>query len=273
MLKFFRRIRHKLLAENRFSKYFLYAIGEIVLVVIGILIALQINNWNEERKNIAQKNAYCAQLITSLKSDRKVLKEFYNRLLAVEKKGKYLWEFVSGTEMEIDTNLFKNHFLSAANAFEFTPKTTAYDNMVASNGLNLIKNDSLKILLPIYFVPQKGELESAKQRSDYDASYNNTRFEFTSPMMLKKYLNAIFKASPGTMEAGLVEENQDAQMDLEVDLSQFEMDWEKLRKSKVYKVYLGRMLAIREPQLNSTKEKQLLIEKMINLLEKEINQR
>jgi hypothetical protein len=49
MIKFFRRIRQQLLKENKFSKYLLYAVGEIVLVVIGILIALQINTWNEER--------------------------------------------------------------------------------------------------------------------------------------------------------------------------------------------------------------------------------
>ncbi|WP_282134331.1 DUF6090 family protein [Seonamhaeicola maritimus] len=51
MIKFFRNIRQKLLAEGNTGKYFKYAIGEIVLVVIGILIALQINNWNEERKD------------------------------------------------------------------------------------------------------------------------------------------------------------------------------------------------------------------------------
>jgi hypothetical protein len=49
MIKFFRKIRQSLLTENKFSKYLLYAIGEIVLVVIGILIALQINNYNQER--------------------------------------------------------------------------------------------------------------------------------------------------------------------------------------------------------------------------------
>jgi len=52
MIKFFRRIRKRLLTENKFSKYLLYAIGEIVLVVIGILIALQFNNRNEQRKNL-----------------------------------------------------------------------------------------------------------------------------------------------------------------------------------------------------------------------------
>ena len=50
MIKFFRHIRKNLLMENKTSKYFKYAIGEIILVVIGILIALQINNWNEQRK-------------------------------------------------------------------------------------------------------------------------------------------------------------------------------------------------------------------------------
>lgn len=50
MMKFFRRIRHRLLNANKLGNYLLYAIGEIVLVVIGILIAIQINNWNEKTK-------------------------------------------------------------------------------------------------------------------------------------------------------------------------------------------------------------------------------
>ncbi len=55
MIKFFRKIRQRLLAENKFNKYLIYAIGEIILVVIGILIALQINNWNERNKTKAKE--------------------------------------------------------------------------------------------------------------------------------------------------------------------------------------------------------------------------
>ncbi|MCA0932429.1 hypothetical protein LCM02_08200 [Lutimonas saemankumensis] len=55
MLPFFRKIRWRLTPDNQFFKYGRYAIGEIALVVIGILIPLQINNWNEERKDIINK--------------------------------------------------------------------------------------------------------------------------------------------------------------------------------------------------------------------------
>jgi len=65
MLKFFRKIRFKIMSENKTGKYFKYAIGEIVLVVIGILIALQINNWNEHNKEIKEEQ----KLLSNLNSE------------------------------------------------------------------------------------------------------------------------------------------------------------------------------------------------------------
>ncbi|MBO0323144.1 hypothetical protein J0X14_12625 [Muricauda sp. CAU 1633] len=69
MIKFFRRIRQRLLQENRFTKYLLYAIGEIVLVVIGILIALQINTWNEKRIENNKKQSLMKGIIEDIKMD------------------------------------------------------------------------------------------------------------------------------------------------------------------------------------------------------------
>ncbi len=69
MIKFFRNIRQNLLNEGKTSKYFKYAIGEIVLVVIGILIALQINNWNEGRKENIHQKSVLSNLLQDLKSD------------------------------------------------------------------------------------------------------------------------------------------------------------------------------------------------------------
>jgi len=69
MIKFFRKIRQNLLSENKFSKYLLYACGEIVLVVIGILIALSINNWNQKRIETKRTVDLLNDMISDLKTD------------------------------------------------------------------------------------------------------------------------------------------------------------------------------------------------------------
>jgi len=80
MIKFFRKIRQNLLIENNTGKYFKYAIGEIVLVVIGILIALQINNLNEKQKLASKTQDYYLQLLDDLNSDilfsKQIIEEF-----------------------------------------------------------------------------------------------------------------------------------------------------------------------------------------------------
>jgi hypothetical protein len=70
MIKFFRKIRQNLVLENKTGKYLKYAMGEIILVVIGILIALQINNWNEKNKEQAKTQTYYTQLLEDLHKDK-----------------------------------------------------------------------------------------------------------------------------------------------------------------------------------------------------------
>jgi len=82
MLHFFRKIRHDLLANSKTYKYFKYAIGEIILVVLGILIALQINNWNEERKNSVLFDSILLEveeeLIKNIKLSRLIIDDFHD---------------------------------------------------------------------------------------------------------------------------------------------------------------------------------------------------
>ena len=75
MFRFFRTIRLRLLGENKISKYLLYALGEIILVVIGILIALRINNWNENRKLYQEEKATIASLKLEFKKNLGALKK------------------------------------------------------------------------------------------------------------------------------------------------------------------------------------------------------
>lgn len=69
MINLFKKIRQRLVQENRFTRYLLYAIGEIFLVVIGILIALQINNWNEEQKLISKERELLIYVLENIKTD------------------------------------------------------------------------------------------------------------------------------------------------------------------------------------------------------------
>ena len=88
MIKFFRKIRYNLMEQNKTGKYFKYAIGEIVLVVIGILIALSINNWNEKQKSDVKTQDYYVQLLDDLNSDKlfaeQIIEKFNNYLKLYE---------------------------------------------------------------------------------------------------------------------------------------------------------------------------------------------
>jgi hypothetical protein len=99
MIKFFRKIRQKLLSENKFSKYLIYAIGEIFLVVLGILIALQINNWNENRKqqNKLQQNYH--EILADLKRERDYANFIINKFEGQRKAYKDYLESFSSTKI------------------------------------------------------------------------------------------------------------------------------------------------------------------------------
>jgi len=80
MIKFFRHIRQSLIMENKTTKYFKYAIGEIVLVVIGILIALSINTWNTERIALKESEDFSVRLLNEVRAnivatDKEILRE------------------------------------------------------------------------------------------------------------------------------------------------------------------------------------------------------
>ena len=75
MARIFNSIRQRLLKENRLTRYLIYAIGEIVLVVIGILIALQLNNLNDQRKSKEVVRVYYEQILQDLETDRKYIEE------------------------------------------------------------------------------------------------------------------------------------------------------------------------------------------------------
>ena len=141
MINFFRKIRQKTLSENKFSKYLLYAIGEIVLVVIGILIALQINNWNQNRiRNIEEINVL-KDIRTGLKKDKKDIVFNISRIKSSISSGDkviYALEnklpYRDSISLYLGDLMFPVMFMHSTNAFE----------TLKSKGIDLIKNPELR---------------------------------------------------------------------------------------------------------------------------------
>lgn len=96
MIKFFRRIRQQLLTDNKFSKYLIYAIGEIVLVVIGIIIALQINNWNGLRKASNAELQLYTSLFEDLKTEHRRLERNLRSANAYDRVHSHVYDEING---------------------------------------------------------------------------------------------------------------------------------------------------------------------------------
>lgn len=147
MIKFFRKIRQNLLSENKFSKYLIYAIGEIILVVIGILIALQINNWNDIRKNKNYEQEILSLINENLKNDSIALsQELSNSKEAVRLTDKLLEQISLG-----NYNDSLNQWMGKIISFEiFRSQSSAFE-ILKSKGIEVISSKGLQLELISYY--------------------------------------------------------------------------------------------------------------------------
>lgn len=148
MIKFFRKIRRELLANNKAYKYLLYAIGEIVLVVIGILIALQINNKNEERKLHTLQIQSLQEIKRALVSDLKDI-DFNARRHRNAQISTDIILNALNTDLPYHDSL-SVHFERTTNITIFLPSLGPYETLKA-RGLDLIESDTLRNAISGYY--------------------------------------------------------------------------------------------------------------------------
>lgn len=145
MLHFFRNIRKKLAAQNKAAAYLRYAIGEILLVVVGILIALQVNNWNEERKLIAYQNTMLEEVQKQLESDYKMVSSSIPYIESIMHDIHELAAIKSNPEYPSDSlQYYMDQIKDFGIAVSFN--TSAYES-VKSGGLEKIRNPEIRNLL------------------------------------------------------------------------------------------------------------------------------
>ena len=151
MIKFFRRIRQKLVSENKVSKYLLYAIGEIALVMIGILLALQVNDWNENKKNDTIIKNNTVLLIESLVADSIYI---VNRKLAIQKDLAVVNDIKKRAtipNVKIDTliKIAKDEYIGAVNGVFFNNQT-AFNTILVSGEINLFEKELMQEIYNMY---------------------------------------------------------------------------------------------------------------------------
>ena len=141
-MKLFRKIRQKLLVENRFSKYLIYAIGEIILVVIGILLALQVNNWNESRKRVDEENQYYKNIQRQLNEDISGIKSNIDF-------NQFYYEQYQFAINQIETNDWSNLDslgIATVNLLEYSDfhnESKIYQTLVSSGEIKLLNNQNI----------------------------------------------------------------------------------------------------------------------------------
>lgn len=145
MIKFFRHIRKSLLSEGKTSKYFKYAIGEIVLVVIGILIALQINNWNETNKTKEKERQVLTEIISDLEFTLQDLDRVINkRTNNLKRTINSINTIINVLETDKSYHDSLAYHFRAVNAYDDIDfKTSGYQSLV-SIGTDLIENAELR---------------------------------------------------------------------------------------------------------------------------------
>ncbi|RDK83528.1 DUF6090 family protein [Marinirhabdus gelatinilytica] len=141
MIKFFRKIRQKLLAENKFSKYLLYAIGEIILVVIGILIALQIGQWNKESEINKLELTILKEIESNLNDDLNQMQGDISLMQVMDTACVNLKNAIN-TNSELTKDFSDNASLLRVMP-HYQPNKSGYDLLV-SKGISIISNDSLR---------------------------------------------------------------------------------------------------------------------------------
>ena len=186
MIKFFRTIRQNLLNEGKTSKYLKYAIGEIVLVMIGILLALQVNNWNESRKERIIEKDVLNDILTNLEQNNNLIHKSLAMLEGFDNSSNIVLEALSQKRPYSDT-LAKHFFAATRTGGLLFPLSSAGYESLKNEGFNIIRSDSLKDQIMDLF---EVSLKTVQARAQWTMD---------SGVTIENYFASLFRQEPGEL--------------------------------------------------------------------------
>ena len=169
MISFFRKIRQKLLQQNQVTRYLVYAVGEIALVMVGILLALQVNNWNEARKDKKKEAAFLNQIHNEFTDN----KAQFERLRALHSKSlkscDWMLENQPFTSVSIDS--LRYHTLWSRVSYTFDPSYSSIESLVNSGAIDLIRDVDLRNALIGWKDLMVDYLEEEKEMREFTTAH------------------------------------------------------------------------------------------------------
>ena len=189
MIKFFRKIRQNVLSEGKTGKYIKYALGEIILVVIGILIALQIHNWNEYRKQEVAEKEFLQGIKTDLKEDKEyinyIIQVFEPKIEAFNLLNNELPELYHENPKAVDS-LFNMYFSSQRT---FYPISGSFQSAVSGNKINAFKDKVISSsLIKLYNTTYARLIDNGKT-SDDRWDYLSRKYSHERRIGIKQKMN------------------------------------------------------------------------------------
>lgn len=144
MLRFFRKIRFKLFRENKFTHYLLYALGEIILIVIGILIAMEIGNWNEQRKIRQLEQVYLHGLQSEFEQSRNKLQTLIEVNRNVYEDAKKIADYITTGYFPEEQQLSILMFNAFSYEQAYNPNNSLLNEIISAGYLKNISNIQLR---------------------------------------------------------------------------------------------------------------------------------
>ena len=179
MIKFFRQIRQTIIMENsKTSRYFKYAIGEIILVVIGILIALQINNWNENQKLESKKETYYEQLLDDLKKDSVFAEQIISKFQHYLKDLEDYFGLYYSKDMLTPQQAYERISKLSVFSTSFTFHSSTIESLQNSGDINLIPPHIRNLLIDL-----KREQELTMKKANYTDEGKNGVIQRLNPLL------------------------------------------------------------------------------------------
>ena len=180
MIRLFKKIRHQLLQEDRYSIYILYATGEVVLVMVGILLALQIDNWNSNRNQDRLEQDYYLKLLEDVNQDRMQIEKHLNEnedRIGHSNKLIHLLQ-----QANPDRNEITQHLLGSISktTYTFKPSLAAFQDLISSGNLNILKDNYIKTMMIDYYSVLEGYTDVIDVNSDQTVEiYFDKRKDFS----------------------------------------------------------------------------------------------